>query len=152
NVNNFYWKTLSFLPRTLRELHEIGGERFWDRVRRQNEFPSFYSSRLYTAPKNFEMVKLAAVHWVRYLKLRLDALLYPEQQWILMYDFRTNLSSALWRFKKMTPPKGTFWADPHVIYRDGKYFIFLEDYSFKQQKGSIALITMDEKGKWRFEG
>ena len=152
NINNFYWKSLSFLPRTLRELHRTGPERFWSRVRRQNESPSCYSSKLYTTPGNSQMVQLLLVHWARYLMLRFDVLLHPEQQWMLMYDLRSSFSTSFWRFKRMVAPAGTFWADPHAIYRDGKYFIFFEDYSFKDRKGSISLITIDEGGQWRFEG
>jgi hypothetical protein len=152
NINNFYWKSLSFLPRTLQELHRNGAERFFTRVRRQNESPAFYSSRLYMVPGNLEMSRLLLAHWIRYLKLRGDVLLHPEQQWMLMYDLRSNLSTSFWRFQRMVAPSGTFWADPHALYRDGKYYIFFEDYSFKSRKGSISLITLDESGDWRFQG
>ncbi len=147
NRNNFYWKSLAFLPRKLQELHQDGEEKFQARVARTNEHPSFYSERLYTSPTNREMAKMLWNHWTRYILRRLDVFLYPEQQWALMYDLRNEMSASFWRFKKLIPPKGTFWADPFIVYRDNKYFIFFEDLAFTNRKGTISVIEMDEKGK-----
>ena len=146
NRNNFYWKSLAFLPRKLKELHRDGEAKFRCRVVRNNLHPSFYSERLYTTPTNCEMAKMLWSHWTGYVKRRLDVFLFPEQQWTLLYDLRNDLSASFWRFKKLTPPKGTFWADPFVVYRDHKYFIFFEDLNFNDRKGTISVIEMDEKG------
>jgi hypothetical protein len=147
NRNNFYWKSLAFLPRKLQELHRDGAEKFQARVARTNEHPSFYSEQLYTTPTNREMAKMLWNHWTGYVKRRVDVFLFPEQQWTLMYDLRNEMSASFWRFKKLTPPKGTFWADPFIVYRDNKYFIFFEDLDFATEKGIISVIEMDEKGK-----
>ncbi len=146
NRNNFYWKTLSFLPRKLKELHRVGGEKFQERVARQNEHPGFYSERLYTNPTNREMAKMLWNHWTGYVKRRIDVFLFPEQQWTLMYDLRDEMSGSFWRFKKMVPPVGMFWADPFIVYRDQKYFIFYEDLYLATDIGVISVIEMDEKG------
>ena len=41
NRNNYYWKSLSFLPRKLKELHAIGGAEFTGRVSSSNH-PQLY--------------------------------------------------------------------------------------------------------------
>ena len=146
NRNNFYWKSLAFLPRKLAELQRDGEAKFQARVARTNEHPGFYSERLYTSPTNREMAKMMWNHWTGYVKRRVDVFLFPEQQWTLMYDLRHEMSTSFWRFKKLTPPKGTFWADPFLVYRDNKYFIFFEDLDFSDEKGTISVLEMDEKG------
>jgi hypothetical protein len=44
------------------------------------------------------------------------------------------------------PPKDRFWADPQAVYRNGRYYIFFEELLYKENKGFISLIEMDEKG------
>jgi hypothetical protein len=65
-----------------------------------------------------------------------------------MYDISDSFSSSLWRYKKILPPKDRFYADPHIIYQDGTYYIFIEEFIFGSDKGFISVITMDEKGNY----
>jgi hypothetical protein len=46
----------------------------------------------------------------------------------------------------MVPPKDRFWADPHVILADGHYYIFVEEYIYREKKAHISVIDMDEQG------
>jgi len=48
----------------------------------------------------------------------------------------------------MEPPKGRFWADPFPIERDGKYFIFFEEFLYETMKAHISVIEMDSDGHW----
>ncbi len=52
NLQHLYWKSVSFLPRKLRELHELGGEEFVRRVDALNQTPAIYSFPIYTYPEN----------------------------------------------------------------------------------------------------
>ena len=40
--------------------------------------------------------------------------------------------------------KNRYFADPFVVYRKNKHFIFVEDYSYKNKKGTISVIQIDE--------
>jgi hypothetical protein len=149
NLNNYYWKALSFLPAKIRELHETGEEAFFARVDEQNKLPLFYSNRLYTTPTNGEML--------RYMLRRARNKIYNDiinklyfNQWVLMYHFNDTqaLSTSFYRFKTMIPPKDRFWADPFVIKKDGIYYIFIEELLYKRKKGHIAVITMDGRGNY----
>lgn len=148
NANNFYWKSLSFLPRKLQELHRLGEEEFFNRIRAENKGLRFYSQRLYTQPKNNELVWLLLKHWARYAQFRLKQALFSEQ-WILLYDLRDGLATSFWRFKKIVPPRDRFWADPHVIRQDNLYYIFIEEYLYRPGKGHISLLVMDEQGNYK---
>jgi hypothetical protein len=147
NVNNFFWKSLHFIPRKLKELHSYGDDAFFKKVEAENQHPSFYSKRLYTSPTNFELAELTFNKLVEKFK---HLLTNSKQfnQWILMFDLRSDISSSLWRYKPILPPKDKFWADPHVLFKDGYYYIFLEEYLYSNGKGHISLLIMDEKGNY----
>ena len=82
---------------------------------------------------------------LRYIKAKLSNLVFFDQ-WILMFDLQDNVSRSFWKFKKIIPPKDRFWADPYVIYKDKKYYIFIEELLYSTKKGHIALMVMDEQG------
>ena len=45
---------------------------------------------------------------------------------------------------KIIPPKDRFWADPHVLFKDNKYYIFIEEYIFNKKKGHISVIQINK--------
>jgi hypothetical protein len=102
---------------------------------------------MYRAPSNSE---LSILLWNKLLeKLKRDW--YESRyfnQWLLLYDIRDGTSTALWRFKRITPPKDRFWADPFIIARDNKYYIFIEELLYATNKGHISLIVMNKEGSF----
>jgi hypothetical protein len=146
NRNAMYWKTASFLPRKLEELHRDGEDAFLGRLRDENHHINFYSWRMYTHPDarqinsfvNEDRRRREATHRLSKSTFR---------QWILLYDVgRESASTSLWRFKRLMPPEDRYWADPFVLQRDGKYYVFFEEYLNKVSKGHISLQVMNEKG------
>src|SRR5256886_5899957 len=69
-------------------------------------------------------------------------------QGILLFDLRNELSSSLWRFKRIVPPRDRCWADPHVLYRNGTYHIFIEEFLRDRGTGHIAVMQMDDTGRY----
>jgi hypothetical protein len=147
NRNNYYFKTALFLPRKLKELHSVGKTLFLEKVDKQNQNPEFYSEKLYRNPRNGEMILKFFKLSYHALKNKLSNILNFEQ-WVILFSCQKNASSSLWRFHKMVPPKDRFWADPHAIQREGKSFIFLEEFLFKTHKGHISVIEMDSSGHY----
>ena len=147
NCNRHYWRIISFLPRKLEELHIIGEERFFKKVEQANKQESTFPDSLHRVPKNGELLVKVTIQFVRITIAWLYKRIFREQ-WILLYDLTSDVSHSFWRYKRIVPPKDRLWADPHVIHRDGSYYIFLEEKLFKTNKGHIALITMDEEGRY----
>ncbi|HPG41243.1 MAG TPA: hypothetical protein PLP19_08025 [bacterium] len=147
NRNKFYRKSQSFLPRKLEELYNKGDEEFFKSVTEQNKDLVFYSQPLYTAPGNWQLFGRLIKYILRYARIRINYILFYTQ-WFLMYDLRDQISTSLWRYKKMLPPVDRFWADPHVIFRGNYYYIFIEEYMYKSRKGHISVIKMDDKGNY----
>jgi hypothetical protein len=147
NINNYFWKSLYFMTRTLKSLYVEGEKDFFEKIAKQNQDPTIYSEKLYKSPTNKELAKLTFNKLIQKASHIVQNRTYFEQ-WILLFDIKKEFSSSLWRYKRMVPPKDKFWADPHVIYKNNTYFIFLEEYLYKTGKGHISLIEMDEKGNY----
>lgn len=145
NRNRCFWKSLSFLPRTLRELNRVGPDKFFEELTSSNRGLTMYSSRLYKSPENFEFIRILFIHLIRAIKHKLAYFIFFDQ-WLLMYDMRDNISTSFWRFKKLYPPKDRFWADPHAVFAKGIYYIFLEEFIHGEGKAHIALMEIDQHG------
>ncbi len=148
NKNNYYWKALSMLPRKLNELYILGEEDFFQKLNEYNS-PIFYDNRLFTTPTNLVSFKAFMRISFQYLMVKVNSLFFIEQ-WCLLYKLekQNKISTSFFRFKKILPPKDRFWADPFVIEKKGKYFIFLEELIFKENKGKISVLEMDKEGNY----
>lgn len=147
NRSGVCWKSLHLVLRGLESAHRLGADEFLSHVAAENAEPVFYSSRFYRRPD--------AWAWFRMVisKLRLKAAAVVEnrtriRQWQLRYDFADDVATTLHRYKSIIPPKDSFWADPHVIERDGRFFIFIEELPYASGRGHISVIAMDGDGKW----
>jgi hypothetical protein len=149
NRNNFYWKALSIIPVKIQELYDLGEELFFKKVNSLNEQANFNSSKEYSVPTNWEMLFYAPKLILRKIKYKLD-LRFNFHQWILLFNLSSSnkISTEFSQFKKIIPPKDRFWADPFVINRNGKYYIFIEELIYKENKGYICLMEMDEGGNY----
>lgn len=70
--------------------------------------------------------------------------------WILLFknngvnDFLHNSYNS---FVKLQPPKDKFWADPFIIRKFGKYYVFVEEFIYRTNKGHISILELNEKGE-----
>jgi hypothetical protein len=149
NINRCYMRILSFIPRKLKELHELGEKKFLSRINQDNQHPAFYSRKFYTPPRTIESILLYFYHFSRLFWKRLEYKFYFEQ-WLLLYriDRSNELTASFWKFKKIIPPKDREWADPFVIFKNDTYFIFIEECMYKTGKGHISCLTMDKEGNY----
>ena len=149
NKNNYYWKALSFLPSKIEELYNLGEKMFFKGVNKINSYPQFYSNRLYTSPSNKEMFMLGSKLLLKYFAGKINSLFYFHQ-WILLFKLNSNsnISKSFYSFKKIIPPKDRFWADPHILLKNNKYYIFIEELMYATNKAHISLIVMDDKGNY----
>ena len=149
NVNNYYLKAISFLPSKIKELHDKGENVFFEKVKKDNEFPDFYSNPLFVSPTNKEMSVFLFKMFFRSFKDMINKLFYINQ-WALQYkiDQHNTISRSFYKFKKILPPKDRFWADPHILKKDDKYYIFIEELIYKENKGFISVIEMNSKGEY----
>jgi hypothetical protein len=149
-LNSFYWKSSLFIPRKLKELFELGEDAFRQNLKKENEKLLFYSNQLHKTPRNTKLFQLLALHYWDWLKLNMWKILNFEQ-WILLFSFnKQGLATSIFKYKRLTPPKDRFWADPCVIYEGGQYYIFLEELIYKDKKGHLAVIEISQSGQYSF--
>ncbi|MBK8698720.1 MAG: hypothetical protein IPN29_03970 [Saprospiraceae bacterium] len=147
--NNFYLKTINLIPRKVKEYRELGHDKFMEKHNSLNSELNFYSNILYKGPGNLRLIFLITRHYFRWLRSKLYYLFFDEQ-WTLFYNFEPpgNIQTSLFRYKKIPINIDRFWADPFVIYKDDKYYIFFEEFLYKNQsgKGHISLLEIDKNG------
>jgi len=80
-------------------------------------------------------------------KRKRDYWLYSDQ-WVLLYQRTSDpgLPSSLNDLQPIVPPSDRFWADPHVVERDGTYYVFLEEYLYSTRLGHISVMEIDNEG------
>ncbi len=74
----------------------------------------------------------------------------PQQQWFLLsgYCDASKLSAPpLDLLKPIYPPDGVFWADPFAWHREGRSYVFFEEYPYATRRGHISVIELDGQAR-----
>ena len=53
------------------------------------------------------------------------------------------------RLRPALPPPGRFWADPFAVQHDGRTHVLFEEFLYEEQRGRIAVMTLDKHGRPR---
>ncbi len=70
-----------------------------------------------------------------------------KTKWYLMFKLKsTPFPKAINGYKYLLPPIGKFWADPFVLSKKNKNYVFIEELPFKTNKGYISLLELDKSG------
>lgn len=65
-------------------------------------------------------------------------------------DFNKNINVVL-QAKDVTDVRASFVADPFIINKDNKWYMFFEIYDEVKKKGVIGLATSDDAKTWKYE-
>ncbi len=146
NRNRFYWQAAPMVPRRLKELARLGHDRFMEKHEGKQPLVSPYSNRLFVRPTNKELAWLLS-KWVgRYVRRGVRYKVIREQ-WQLRFSFQNATVGAPWRFRKVIPPPDRFWADPHLLTRDGRHMAFIEEKP-NDGVGHIAVMEFKRDGTY----
>ncbi|MEX2495794.1 MAG: hypothetical protein WD448_06880 [Woeseia sp.] len=140
--NQHLWKLSHFVPRVLRQLHlDVDNTTV-----RQGTEPGCGNGAAGGVPMTNPKIapSLAAYAWWR-LRQKIIRKLYVKRWVLLVSRDRTEDFS---RYRKLVPPKGRFWADPHVIRRNNAWYIFFEDASLAAWRGHISVIESKDGDTW----
>ena len=146
NTSAIHWAALAMVPRQLLQLRTLGGDAFLERVARDNQDPTIYHSPLYRHPDNLPYARLLlrkSIEKARQLLVNR----FWRNQWILLFHFGADPSLSLRKFRRLLPPPDRFWADPFVLEREGRHYIFIEELVYAENRGHIAVIEMDHEGR-----
>jgi hypothetical protein len=140
------WKATALIPRQLERLHRQDAAAYFSRVQRQSQLSSA-PSRSVRQPLS---AGLYAGQLVRKLRRKLRHKLVEWStfnQWALFYELSDMISTSFGHFQPLVPPRDRIWADPHVLYRDGRYYVFVEEFPFRTRRGHISVLTIDDQGR-----
>jgi hypothetical protein len=140
--NRAYWKTASFVPRVLNELHGSGEQAFLDR-----RAPAAATRPARRAAGAAAMTRFLAKRFIARRRAEVENKLYHEQ-WLLLFGLGPTAPDDYRRFKRLVPPHDRFWADPHVLHRDGRYYIFIEEYLYATHRAHLSVLVLTEDGNY----
>lgn len=143
NCSAIHWKAASFFPRVLEQLWLRGPEALVNVVAHANGRPLTGSAVLTNGAVSCLLLKAL----LRRIHFTARRLLWREQ-WILLRSTAGEGIPVLSNFHEMLPPRDRFWADPHLLVRYGKHYLFLEEAPFSTDKGHIAVMVLNEQGRW----
>jgi hypothetical protein len=136
NRDQMLRKTAEFAYRAVRELHRAG-EGWLARLREVPERPAPPRS-----PGVGDLARIVARLAQRGVERALNI-----EQWFLAYRFGGRVSASLEGFTRIMPPKDRDWADPFVVEKSGRYYIFFEELPYAAGKAHIAMLELDRAGR-----
>jgi hypothetical protein len=136
NSDQLLRKTAEFAYRAVRELHRTG-DGWLARLRELRERPS--PPRL---PGLTDVTRIVARLAHRGIERALNI-----EQWFLAYRFGGRVHAGLEGFTRIMPPKDRDWADPFVVEKSGRYYIFFEELIYDEAKAHIAMLELDRAGR-----
>lgn len=151
NQNNIFWAGVELFTSALKDLSlgklEVAPVESYSEKPKSNFVSGFYSYPLYKDPENKKAFAIFLSFWRRRLKEIFQEKMAPPN-WALYYNYSKSegIEKALFRYKKLNPPRGYDWADPFVIKHAGEYFLFFEELKING-KGHISLLIFDQAGK-----
>ena len=130
-------KTAEFAYRSLRDLHRYGEG--W--LARCREVPQWVTQE--PQPSLGDLSRIMG----RVVSRGLDRALHIEQ-WFLAYKFgNSKVPADLGGFTRLVPPKDRDWADPFVIEKNGRYFVFFEELPYAQGRAHISMMEISRDGR-----
>lgn len=153
--NQFYCcqRGSALVERKLREVYERGPDAL--AVIAQPDpttVPGTQRSR--SVPTNAEMLVSIARKSRRALRSRLERA-GSFAQWFIAYRFddegappRDPPYLTHGEFRHILPPRDRFWADPFPVRWGDRYYIFVEQYLYRERKAHIAVLELGRDGTW----
>lgn len=147
NRNPIYWKTAEYMVRRLRDLDRRG----IDYIRSLATYrePLAYNKKIYRTPDALQMLRFFAGTTMRSLRAKLRSRLrggYP--QWFVAIRKRRDEHSfdSASGYTILPPPGNRFYADPFLMERGGKTYLFLEDYYYHEGRAVISYCEIGADG------
>ena len=149
NRNRCFWKSSSILSRQIELLYRLGENDFFSKTEKYKlEFDS-YTRKEHKSPSCFITLWVYMILFSRAF-LEVFHRAFYRYYWYLMFDINDIYSFSFANYRKIIPPKDRYWADPHMIRKKDNYYIFIEEYLYKNGKGHISVIQVDLQGHCTF--
>jgi hypothetical protein len=138
-----YWKSAEFALRKLRDLHRDGEQGL---AQPAGARPM---ARAAEAPTNREMLRFGRRVAIRVVRQKAWKAVV-RQQWYIAFQRRgPGLPSAetLSGATVLAPPADRFYADPCLVERNGRSYLFFEEFRFAEGKGVVSCCQLSTDGR-----
>lgn len=144
--NEHFWKILSFVIRGIKRLSDKNS----NSIRLQRNDHSLPIGRNYGENEKISISNILALnnlgkHGSRMLHKAWRKMRFREQ-WILLIQMGNGPSQSFEEFKPILPPKEVFWADPFLLFKNDRYYLFFEELPYATDKGHICVVEIDKSG------
>ena len=147
--NQNHLKRLQLITlRVIQNLSEQGEGYFHSLVEKNRRISKNSESTLRSVPDLYNSLKNFSGHVNFLLQDSIFKFIYSDYWFVLIGTQKVN--SAFGDFKEfiaIDSPKDRFWADPFVISRNDRHYIFVEELLYKTGKGRISHIELNDDGK-----
>ncbi|MBK9924827.1 MAG: hypothetical protein IPP66_05985 [Anaerolineales bacterium] len=141
NQKTFFWRASHVIPRAFRQLHTKGEQEFFAQTK-----PAVPAQKA-EIPTNAQCTVLAQKQALQISENKIYRRII-HQPWSLMAGKRAEGESFDWgRLKLKVPPGDVFWADPFILKKQDKSYLFFEEYVRKTDLGRIVYALIDENGE-----
>lgn len=141
NRDPAYWKASSFVMRCLRALAEG--------TQPPPAQPEPCDKPLYRTPGNVRMAQFLGRIAVRKARILIDDRLRVPH-WFVAWRHGTEAldpaAPRLQGLRELPCPRGHFYADPLLHERDGRTWLFVEDFDYRRGRGNLAAIPWSVEG------
>lgn len=146
NRNSYYWKAAELLPRKLKELHKNGQNALENTQRGETKSPKASEKPLLSNGGFLRSLPKIFRYWIGERKKFKKF----NEQWNLLYCFGNENMVAIKgsNFSNLKSPDDRLWADPFVIHKNDKYYIFIEELVYKEKLGKISVMELDKAGNF----
>lgn len=145
NRNACYWRAATVIPHIIEALYQFG-DLYLTRLKENNNSVT-NESRFDKSLSSLTAFKNICSHF-RKVSKRLCQKIFFNDHWDVMYKVNSQEISipSLNEFKLLPTPTDRFWADPFVITKENRHYIFVEELLYKTNKGHISVIEIDSHG------
>ncbi len=147
NRNPIYWKTAEFMLRRLRDLRHHG----WSYI---ESLPTYSEAqpitpKIYRTPHAGQMLHFLGGQLLRTATASLRSrTMGGYTQWFLALRSRSpaHAFDSPNGYQRLPVPHDRFYADPYLISKDGKTWLFFEDYRYNESRALISCCELAPDG------
>jgi hypothetical protein len=143
HLHNLYFL---IIPRLISKIYDWGPAFVLNQAARYNRPELEFLPERSAYPSIYQLVRHTAGILLTYFYRRIAYKNYDT--WFLMLNVDHNLFPILpQRYKTLRPSQGKAWADPFVISRNGRTFIFVEEFLLPNGEGHISVLELNNGGE-----
>jgi hypothetical protein len=150
NRNKVYQRASLFIPRIIKGIYNYGDEYLVKLIRRFAKEESSDLTETFQSPSFFNAIRNIVISLLLTVSQTLKKVFLSDAfSWILLFKIdaiKDVLQNSYATYRKLNPEKDKFWADPFVLRRNSRFYIFVEEFVYKKDRAHISVLELDNDG------